>query len=130
MGYSTEFEGAFTIERELTGPELIALAAARQESEGPGGYCQWVLKGGSLQWDQEEKFRDYIEWLSHLVEEFFIPRRIGISGSVTWQGEESSDRGVLKVVNGEVVAFSVDDNPCPHCKGSGIVEGQSEITNR
>lgn len=61
----------------------------------PGLWCQWVPTddGEALVWDEAEKFYAYVNWLKYLASHFLHPWGRALSGSVTWQGEESSDMG-------------------------------------
>jgi hypothetical protein len=69
----------------------------------PGLWCQWVCNENSeLEWDGNEKFYDYIEWLEYLVEHFFKPWGYVLNGRVAWSGEEPDDIGVIRVDNNEV----------------------------
>lgn len=65
----------------------------------PGLWCQWTPNeaGTEISWDGGEKFYDYLEWLGYIVEHFLKPWGYVLNGSVTWQGEESSDRGKILV---------------------------------
>ena len=131
MGYSTSFSGNFTLSRQLTLDELNEFADI-EDGGGPGspdGYCQWVPRkdGKSFGWDGSEKFYFYEEWIKWLCKEFFPPLGIEVGGSVTWQGEESGDRGEIVVARGNVVrVFSVRETPCEHCDGKGFAETLAE----
>lgn len=151
MGYTTDFEGAFTIAPPLdeaqaaylrafastrrmardaaaladvpdplrhavglpVGPEGAffvngqgdcgqdrtsdVVAANRPPDGQPSLWCQWAPTegGAALEWDGAEKFHEYVEWLAYLVDNFLTPWGRTISGRVSWQGEESDDRGVI-----------------------------------
>jgi len=43
-------------------------------------YCQWVSnkEGTQLEWDGNEKFYGYVEWLNWLIDNFFKPKGIKI----------------------------------------------------
>ena len=108
MGYTTDFEGQF----DLTPPlnlnqveELTAFAERRHnEQQYPSFYCQWVptADGAKLEWDGGEKFYDYVGWLKRLINSFFIPWGVTVSGKVRWMGEERSDLGTIIVANNVV----------------------------
>ena len=68
-------------------------------STQPGLWCQWIPTedGDALVWDEGEKFYYYVEWLEYLVENYLKPRGYTISGEVEWQGEDSNDRGLIRV---------------------------------
>ena len=73
-------------------------------STQPGLWCQWVIEddGKSLVWDGGEKFYNYAKWLEYVIENFIVPAGSVCNGDITWQGEESEDMGILRVVNNEV----------------------------
>lgn len=124
MGYTTEFEGQFTITPPLD-PMLCAWVRSLHEpgdrhpddaAESPGGYCQWepTRDGSGLKWDGEEKFYEWENWLEFIVARLGRHGRI-VSGSVRWQGEVKSDRGTLSVVDGKAHRAVDDVKSCPHC---------------
>jgi hypothetical protein len=63
----------------------------------PGLWCKWApnKSGTAIEWDGAEKFYDYVEWLEYLVANFLKPWGYVLNGEVTWQGEESDDRGKI-----------------------------------
>lgn len=77
----------------------------------PGLWCQWVvdteatMKDGVLvetgrtylEWDGGQKFYNYVEWLKYLIKHFFSRWGVMLNGSIEWQGEESSDKGIIVV---------------------------------
>ncbi len=99
MGYTTDFEGSFTIKPPLNAAgveELKNFSETRHDGPvGPGVWCDWVASedGTELAHNGNEKFYHYCEWLTYLVNNFFRPRRRKLSGSVTWQGEQPDDMG-------------------------------------
>lgn len=144
MGYTTDFSGAFLLDRPLEDHHreyLSRFAAVRhmrrettstatypdpvREAVGldvghegayilceegknvldpnsppegqPGLYCQWTpnADGTALEWDENEKFYHYVEWLEYLVEHFLKPWGYELSGSVHWYGEDPGDSGVI-----------------------------------
>lgn len=68
-------------------------------SSQPGLWCQWVpdADGAYLQWDEGEKFYNYIEWLKYLIERFFNPWGYSLCGEMSWRGEEYEDFGLIKI---------------------------------
>lgn len=77
---------------------------AYNERVQPGLWCQWVIEDNELTWDGGEKFYNYIEWLEYMIEHFFKPLNYILNGEIEWQGEDSSDRGVI-VVEDNVVSI-------------------------
>lgn len=80
----------------------------------PGLWCNWTVEKEDgnffLQWDEGEKFYDYIEWLQYLLNRFIIPWGYTLNGKVNWQGEESGDTGMIIVLNNVIKVVSLDDN--------------------
>jgi hypothetical protein len=70
----------------------------------PGLWCQWVPTedAGGIEWNGTEKFYCYTEWLVYLIEHFLKPWGYTLSGTVTYQGEESGDFGEIVVKDNEV----------------------------
>lgn len=69
----------------------------------PGLWCQWVINGNYyLEWDEGEKFYEYVEWLEYLIEHFFAPLGYILNGDVEFQGEDYDDFGTIHV-DGNVV---------------------------
>ncbi len=65
----------------------------------PGLWCQWIpVDSKTIQWDEGEKFYEYIEWLAYLIEHFLGPWNVTFSGDVHWEGEESDDFGRIELV--------------------------------
>jgi hypothetical protein len=73
----------------------------------PGLWCQWILNGDGtqLEWDGNEKFYNYVEWLNYMIKHFFKPWGITLDGQIYWVGEDTSDQGVIKVTNNKVKVF-------------------------
>lgn len=85
-------------------PDFQAYLAAEQQAiaDGvcqPGLWCQWLPNedGTAIKWDEGEKFYYYVEWLEYLIRHFLAPWGYTLNGEVSWQGEESEDRGVIYV---------------------------------
>lgn len=112
MGYTTYFKGKFTFSRSLTVKEhrtLTKFSQDRHESDKyPSIWCDWVPDedGNALQHNENEKFYCYVEWLKYLIEHYFNPWGVTLSGSVTWKGEERSDVGVITIKNNIVTVES------------------------
>jgi len=70
----------------------------------PGLWCKWAPTedGEGIEWDGNEKFYDYVEWLKYINNNFLKPWGIVLTGSVTWQGEEHGDIGTIHAINGEI----------------------------
>jgi len=63
----------------------------------PGLWCQWMMDEDkqTIDWDGGEKFYEYEEWLTYLIERILKPRGYKLSGSVYWSGEEDEDTGEI-----------------------------------
>lgn len=73
-------------------------------STQPGLWCQWVptkdLQG--IEWDGNEKFYNYVEWLKYIVTNFLERWGRTLNGKVIWQGEEVGDVGRIIVTDNKV----------------------------
>lgn len=110
MGYTTSFEGKFTISPQLTLDDYNQLKEWVDDAaptDGPGSYLQWepTKDGRGLMWDGNEKFYHYTEWLQYLLDKLFTPKGYLLAGSVSWQGEEIGDTGTLVAENGSITAI-------------------------
>lgn len=67
----------------------------------PSLWLQWVPneEGTAMQWDGNEKFYNYIEWISYLINNIFKPRGYTLNGEVDWHGEDSTDFGTIRIKN-------------------------------
>jgi hypothetical protein len=68
----------------------------------PGLWCKWAIEAGSLQWNGNEKFYNYVEWLQYLIDNFFKPWGYLLNGNIKWRGEEVHDSGNI-IVNDNVI---------------------------
>ena len=74
-----------------------------KEPVHPSLWCQWIINDdGELEWDGNEKFYSYEEWLIYLINHFFEPLGYVLNGDIEWQGEEYSDLGTSHVVDNVV----------------------------
>lgn len=131
MGYQTDFDGKFDLSRVLTVTEsntLKEFADERHEGDGfPGYYCQWVptKDGLGIEWDGNEKFYDYVEWLEYLIKNYFEPWGIKVNGAIRYQGEEIGDVGRVEVKDNVVKLVELEVTgivECPEC-GERFVPG-------
>jgi hypothetical protein len=77
------------------------------DSKGqPGLWCQWEVSedGTTLRWDGGEKFYNYVEWMEYLVNRLFKPWGVVLNGFIEWNGEDSSDKGKIKVKDNVVTS--------------------------
>ncbi len=80
------------------------LADYNSSGMAPSLWCQWTIddEGLHISWDEGEKFYDYIEWMKFIIDEFIKPWGHVANGTITWQGEDSDDYGLLIVENNVV----------------------------
>lgn len=119
MGYTTQFEGKFKFSQPLTDGQYDTLVEFANDRHGdnlgeypyaPSFYCQWIPTKDReyLEWDGNEKFYSYVEWLELIIENFLKEWEINLNGNVFWQGEERSDSGEIVVVNNVVSAIPLE----------------------
>ena len=82
--------------------------AAIADNAQPGLWCQWVPgeDGATLEWDQGEKFSEYVAWIRYLIRNMLKPWGYSLNGEVSWLGEDADDRGVIYCCNNEVEAVA------------------------
>lgn len=70
----------------------------------PGLWCQWVPNedGTIIQWDCNEKFYNYVEWIEFIIKYFLEPWGYILNGEVRWRGEEFDDIGTIICENNKV----------------------------
>ena len=68
-------------------------------STQPGLWCQWVPTedGTQIVWDGGEKFYYYVEWIQYIINKVLAPRGYKLNGSVSYEGEDRDDFGVIVV---------------------------------
>jgi len=72
-------------------------------SSQPGLWCKWEINNrNQLEWNGEEKFYRYTEWLEYLIENFFSKWGVVLNGEIEWSGEERDDIGKIVVTNNVV----------------------------
>lgn len=106
---STEFgtEGEFYVDgKGMCGQdhEANVIDFNRPPATQPGLWCGWVPTddGTAIVWDEGEKFYDYVEWIEYLISAILTPRGYVLNGEVTWEGEESDDRGMIVIQDNQV----------------------------
>ena len=116
MGYTTEFEGEFKLDRPLdedTFYELEDLDGSYSNGELPDSYCQWKVGADwqSIRWNSGEKFYYYIEWLRAINRRYLLPQKYILNGEVAFQGEDLKDCGKIVAKNGAIEVFWNYDDP-------------------
>lgn len=125
MGYNTEFQGEFMLDRALEPEHEKLLEKMRDEDResqepwdadesnelkgAPYYNCQWYYdrQGKSIAWDGGEKFYDSVEWLEFLIHNLFKKFGYTLSGQCYWRGEDFLDLGLIIVKDNvvEIVEF-------------------------
>ena len=122
MGWNTDFYGRFTLDRPLSAEHKAILdefadtehhdALGKPGSDGkpPHWYCQWVPTedGSGIEWDGNEKFYYFEEWMEYLISHFIKPWGYVLNGSVRWIGITFETEGVLSVLDNRLTAESQD----------------------
>ena len=73
-------------------------------STQPGLWCKWTPTEDrmGIEWDGNEKFYDYTEWLVYLIHKILAPNGYVLNGIVEWSGEETGDVGEIFVKDNKV----------------------------
>jgi hypothetical protein len=111
MGYTTRFSGRFTFDKPADAETTLFMREVFDDrgtgrtKGAPDSYCQWEISNDRLhiEWDGEEKFYDYVEWLQWLIDNKFKPAGLTLTGSVQYDGEELEDVGTLSIEDGKVI---------------------------
>ena len=86
----------------------------------PGLWCKWTpnADGTALEWDTQEKFYNYSEWLVYMINKILAPNGYILNGTVEYRGEELRDKRYITVVNNVVFVDTVEIKPekveCSH----------------
>lgn len=67
----------------------------------PSLYCCWkpTEDGLGIEWDRNENFYEFTEWLNYIVNKILIPNDYSLTGDVDWVGDDPYEGGVLCVDN-------------------------------
>jgi len=102
MGYNTDFYGRFQIKPPLSKSaieKLDKLSVERHDLKSgmPGYYCNWVVgsDGSILEWNEGEKFYNYVEWLEYICKEIINPIGSFLIGTILYKGDEIDDMGII-----------------------------------
>ncbi len=117
MGYTTEFQGEFKLDKALSLSHAMILKALNESELNdddiaqlptmPDGYFQWEPTKSRLgiKWDGNEKFYHYDKWLQWLID-LLSSWGYKLTGEVKYQGEDSTDKGTLGIVSGKAVILA------------------------
>lgn len=124
MGYDTNFIGKFKLNKTLdlkTYRQLEDIQDVRHEGAtaipNVGIWCKWAptKDGDAIEWNGNEKFYDYVEWIKYLITAILAPKDYVLNGQVEWQGEDHDDRGLIcikdNVVSIKYAKIIWEDNP-------------------
>ena len=117
MGYNTEFEGKFRLNRPLDDDiyyELEGLDGPFSERDGyPSQWCQWQVGDDwqSIVWNGGEKFYGYIGRIRYINNKYLKPNGYVLNGTVAFQGEELKDSGKIVATDGKIEVFWNYDDP-------------------
>lgn len=100
-------EGEFYVDGEGfmgQAQDSTVIDSNRPPKTQPGLWCQWIPTedGMFLEWDGNEKFYKYVEWLEYLIEKIIEPRGYTLNGVIEWRGEDWNDTGTIIVTNNKV----------------------------
>jgi hypothetical protein len=78
----------------------------------PSLWCGWIPSndGTAIVWDGGEKFYEYQEWIVYIIQNFLQPQEYVLNGAITYQGEDSHDRGTLIITNNTLYIAHRDEN--------------------
>jgi hypothetical protein len=98
-------EGCYFINTFHPEAEASIIDDNRPPQGQPGLYCQWqpTSDGRGIEWDGQEKFYKYVEWLQYIIVNFLAYWGYELNGTVTWQGETELDTGNIVVVNNKII---------------------------
>ena len=114
MGYDTRFEGYF----EITPPvpstlqnEINKFCRERHNYEDyPSIWCDWIVSESNIiEHNGGEKFYNYTEWITYLIENYFEPNSHKLNGEVRWRGEDFDDIGKIVIENNIVKEKELGD---------------------
>lgn len=77
----------------------------RPPSTQPGLWCQWRPNenGTEIEWDENEKFYNYVEWLQYIVDKILKPRGYFLTGEVEYNGDNGRGRGYIIATEDDII---------------------------
>lgn len=90
----------------------------------PALWCQWIPaeEGSKLEWDGNEKFYNYVEWLEYIIQHFMKPWGRTLNGSVKFKGESFDDIGTIIIENNVVNVKNCFDEEEPEKQGISDID--------
>lgn len=107
MGYTTTFRGRLRTSRPLSDLEAGAINRFCEERHGgptdvyenfPSFWCDWEADNNGIFWSGTEKSYRMDLWLEVLIDRFFNPWGVALSGKMLAQGERAGDTWTLEVL--------------------------------
>jgi len=117
MGYNTQFEGEFSLNKPLDEETCCALEdladSRHDDNVAPSVWCQWVVGADrqSIKWDGGEKFYGYIGWIRYINHYYLLPKGVKLNGDVAFQGEFLKDCGRIVASEGRIKVLWMYDDP-------------------
>ena len=96
-------EGAFYVATDAFDEKSVVDGNKSPEGQ-PGLWCHWIPTDDNkgIVWDGGEKFYDYVEWISYLIENFLAPWGYVVNGEMEWVGEDKGDIGKIVIIDNMV----------------------------
>jgi hypothetical protein len=71
-------------------------------------WCHWIptKDGTKIKFDGGEKFYNYGEWLTYLIDKVLAPNGYKLNGEAEWKSEDSSDLGIIRVIDNVILLHS------------------------
>jgi hypothetical protein len=114
MGYNISFSGKFDLDKPLTVEQfdkINSISDNMPSLKGTGhpesSYCDWEVDTDDngaqfVAWNGSEKFYDYVEWITYMIKQFFVPWGRKLNGEVEWYGEDRDDIGKIVIEDNKV----------------------------
>ena len=70
----------------------------------PSLWCRWKLQEDkqTIEWDGEEIFYCYVEWIQYLIEKVLSPSHYTVEGCVNYSGENIGDYGSICISDNQI----------------------------
>jgi len=125
MGYSTNFTGVLKFKKELKASGIALLQNIIDNADRMD--IEITKKFDGIQWDGMEKTYGLTESVNDIINEMkAVFPDFELVGELLAQGEEFSDRWLLKIVDGKAVEQKIvikgKKITCPHCDEDFVLE--------
>lgn len=117
MGYRTNFDGEFTLDKPLDKDtqdlissfndaefdESLLSIELIEKLKGLEDYCPWLYDDQyNVLYCESGKCYGFEDWINLLIEHFLKPKGYIVNGIVFWDGEDTSDIGEINITDSEV----------------------------